>query len=70
VLGLRRAELDDHDPPAGRPGESTMSRRRNRADTAMLMRAVVARIRQEGDPALIARIDGQPLPIGGSGHDP
>jgi hypothetical protein len=56
--------------PAGLPGTSTMSRRLNRVDTAMLLRAVVATIRAEGDPALIALIDGRPLPIGGSGHDP
>jgi hypothetical protein len=36
----------------------------------MLMRAVVQRLRPGRDPRLIALIDGQPLPIGGSGHDP
>ena len=36
----------------------------------MLMRAVVQRLRRDSDPRLIALIDGKPLPIGGSGHDP
>jgi hypothetical protein len=35
--------------PAVLPSTSTMSRRLRRVDTAMLMRAVVARIREEGD---------------------
>ena len=38
--------------------------------TAMLMRAVVAKIRAEGDETLIAIIDGKPLPVGGASGDP
>jgi hypothetical protein len=56
--------------PARRPRPSTVARRLRRLDTALLMRAVVQRLRQGEDPRLIALIDGQPLPIGGSGHDP
>src|SRR5262249_51337786 len=55
--------------PARLPSPSTLSRRR-RLDTALLMRAVVRRPRQGEDPRVIARIDGEPLPIGGPGHDP
>ena len=56
--------------PARLPSTSTMSRRLRRVDTAMLMRAVVAKIREEGDETLIAIIDGKPLPVGGASGDP
>ena len=56
--------------PARLPSTSTMSRRLRRVDTAMLMRAVVARIRREGDETLITLIDGKPLTIGGASGDP
>src|SRR5262249_37706533 len=52
--------------PARLPSPSTLSRRLRRLDTALLMRAVVRRLRQGEDPRLIALIDGKPLPIGGS----
>jgi hypothetical protein len=56
--------------PATLPDPSTLSRRLRRVDTAMLMRAVVDRVRQEGDPQLVAVIDAQPLPVGGASEDP
>ena len=56
--------------PGRLPSPSTMSRRLRRVDTAMLMRALVERLRQGEDPRLIALIDGKPLPVGGAGHDP
>jgi hypothetical protein len=56
--------------PPRLPSPATVSRRLRRVDTAMLMRAVVQRLRRGADPRLIALIDGKPLPIGGSGHDP
>ena len=56
--------------PACLPSTATMSRRLRRVDTAMLMRAVVAKIRAEGDETLIAVIDGKPLPVGGASGDP
>jgi len=52
------------------PSPSTLSRRLRRLDTAMLMRALVLRIRQEGDPQLLAVIDAKPLPVGGASEDP
>ncbi len=56
--------------PARLPSPSTLSRRLRRLDTALLMRALVQRLRQGEDPRLIARIDGKPLPVGGASHDP
>jgi hypothetical protein len=56
--------------PATLPDPSTLSRRLRRVDTAMLMRAVVDRVRQEGDPHLVAVIDAKPLPVGGASEDP
>jgi hypothetical protein len=56
--------------PATLPSRSTLSRRLRRVDTALLMRAVVQRIRDSGDPQLIAVIDGKPLPVGGGTTDP
>ena len=48
--------------PARLPSPATVSRRLRRLDTAMLMRAVVQRLRRGEDPRLIALIDGKPLP--------
>jgi len=56
--------------PATLPDPSTLSRRLRRVDTAMLMRALVDRVRQEGDPQLVAVIDAKPLPVGGASQDP
>jgi hypothetical protein len=52
------------------PSPSTLSRRLRRVDTAMLMRALVLRMHQEGDPQLLAVIDAKPLPVGGASQDP
>ena len=56
--------------PATLPSEATMSRRLRRVDTAMLLRAVVAKVREEGDETSVALIDGKPLPVGGASGDP
>ena len=56
--------------PATLPDPSTRSRRLRRVDTAMLMRALVERVRQEEDPRLAAVIDAKPLPVGGASQDP
>ena len=56
--------------PATLPDPSTLSRRLRRVDTAMLMRALVERVRQEEDPRLAAVIDAKPLPVGGASQDP
>jgi len=56
--------------PAALPSPSTLSRRLRRVDTAMFLRSLVLRVRQDGDPRLVAAIDAKPLPIGGAGKDP
>jgi Transposase DDE domain len=56
--------------PATVPSPSTLSRRLRRLDTAMFMRELVQRMRQEGDPWLVAVIDAKPLPVGGASGDP
>jgi hypothetical protein len=56
--------------PARIPSASTLSRRLRRVDTAMLLRAVVARLREEADVPWIAVVDGKPLPVGGATGDP
>ena len=56
--------------PATLPSPSTLSRRLRRVDTAMLMRAVVQRVRQGKDPGLVGLIDAKPLPVGGASQDP
>lgn len=55
--------------PATLPSPSTLSRRLRRVDTAMLMRALVLRLHQEGAPRLVAVIDAKPLSIGGASQD-
>lgn len=52
------------------PSPSTVSRRLRRVDTAMLMRALVLRVRDLGDERLVAVIDAKPLPVGGASQDP
>ena len=56
--------------PATVPSESTLSRRWRRVDTAMFMRNLIQRVRQERDPQLVSVIDTKPLPVGGAGGDP
>jgi hypothetical protein len=56
--------------PASLPSASTLSRRLRRVDTAMLVRSLVAKAREEGDPRLVSVIDGKPLPVGGASGDP
>jgi len=56
--------------PLTLPSPSTLSRRLHRIDTAMLMRALVLRVRQQGDEHLVAVIDAKPLPVGGASQDP
>jgi Transposase DDE domain len=52
------------------PSPATMSRRIDGAGLALLWRAVEQRLRDSGTPALIAVVDGKPLPVGGNRKDP
>ena len=54
------------DRPARLPSASTVSRRADAVAVGLLLRAVEARIRGAGGPALVAVIDGKPLPVGGT----
>jgi hypothetical protein len=56
--------------PARLPSASTVSRRIGGVAVGLVWRAVEARLRAAGGPALVAAIDGKPLPIGGNGKDP
>ena len=52
------------------PSPSTMSRRIDGVAVGLLGRALERRLRDSGRPALVAFVDGKPLPIGGNGKDP
>lgn len=56
--------------PVQLPSPSTVSRRADSAGVALLWRALERRIRAEGQPALVAFVDGKPLPVGGNSKDP
>jgi hypothetical protein len=52
------------------PSEATMSRRADSIGTGLFWRQLEQHLRQSGHPALIAFIDGKPLPVGGASKDP
>jgi len=56
--------------PLRLPSPSTMSRRLDGVAVGLLLGALERRIREAGEPRLIALMDGKPLPIGGNGKDP
>ena len=58
--------------PARLPSDSTMSRRIDRVAVGLLWRAIERRLREQsaGHPALVAFLDGKPLPVGGATKDP
>jgi hypothetical protein len=56
--------------PCRLPSPSTMSRRIDSVAVGLFWAALERRIRAEGPPALVAFVDGKPLPIGGNGKDP
>jgi hypothetical protein len=56
--------------PVRLPSPSTMSRRIDGAAAGLFWHALERRIRDSGVPALLAFVDGKPLPIGGDGKDP
>jgi hypothetical protein len=58
------------DRPARLPSAGTVSRRADSVAVGLVLRAVEARVRGAGDPALVAVIDGKPLPVGGNSKDP
>jgi Transposase DDE domain len=55
--------------PAVIPSEATMSRRADSIATGVFWRALEQRLRASGSPALLAFLDGKPLPIGGDSKD-
>jgi hypothetical protein len=52
------------------PSERTMSRRADGVATGAFWRALEERLRHSDNPALVAFVDGKPLPIGGNSKDP
>jgi hypothetical protein len=52
------------------PSESTITRRIDSVATGIFWRALEQRLRGSGNPALLAFLDGKPLPIGGNSKDP
>src|SRR5689334_9093009 len=56
--------------PAPLPSPSTLSRRIDRVGIGLFWHALEQRLRDSGLPALVAFVDGKPLPIGGNGKDP
>jgi hypothetical protein len=56
--------------PFSLPSPSTMSRRIDSVSVGLFWNALEQRLRDSGVPALVAFVDGKPLPIGGNGKDP
>lgn len=56
--------------PPRLPSEATMSRRVDHVSTGLFWRALEQRLRGSGHPALLAFLDGKPLPVGGNSKDP
>lgn len=58
--------------PARLPSDSTMSRRIDTVAVGLLWRAIEQRLREQSaeHPALVAFLDGKPLPVGGATKDP
>jgi hypothetical protein len=56
--------------PRRLPSPSTLSRRLDSVGVGLLWRALEQRLRDGGPPALVAFVDGKPLPVGGCSKDP
>jgi hypothetical protein len=56
--------------PRRLPSPSTLSRRLDSAGVGLLLHALEQRLRDSGPPALVAFVDGKPLPVGGNSKDP
>lgn len=52
------------------PSQPTMSRRVDRVGTGLFWHRLEDNLRGSGHPALLAFIDGKPLPVGGNSKDP
>jgi hypothetical protein len=52
------------------PSAATLSRRVDGVGVGLFWRALEARVRAAGSPALVAFVDGKPLPVGGNSKDP
>ena len=56
--------------PGRLPSPATMSRRVDGVGVGLFWRALADRVRGDGDPALVAVVDGKPLVVGGCSKDP
>jgi hypothetical protein len=56
--------------PAGLPSPATLSRRLRSLAVGVLLRQVAQRLRELMPARLLAALDGKPLPVGGTSHDP
>ena len=56
--------------PGRLPSPATVSRRADGVGVGLFWRELERRLRDSGPPALVAFVDGKPLPIGGGGKDP
>jgi hypothetical protein len=56
--------------PGRLPSPAVLSRRADGVAVGLVWRALEARLRAAGDPALVAFVDGKPLPVGGCSKDP
>jgi hypothetical protein len=56
--------------PVELPSPSTISRRLYTVATGLFLHALEQRIRDSGEPRLVAFLDGKPLPVGGASKDP
>lgn len=56
--------------PGTIPSEPTMSRRVDAVSTGVCWRLIEQRLRRSGSPAIVAFMDGKPLPVGNYSKDP
>jgi DDE family transposase len=56
--------------PGRLPSPATLSRRVDGVAVGLFWRALEQRLRDSGRPALVAVVDGKPLPVGGNSKDP
>jgi hypothetical protein len=56
--------------PVQLPSPATLSRRLYTVGTGLFLHALEQRLRDSGEPRLVAFLDGKPLPVGGASEDP